>query len=119
MARPRRRRGVRMYPCQPVLFESSEHRGSATLSEVSYSGARLEVEQAGAAVGGELIRINVWPTNHAEPFELTAHVVGVREGGFAVEYEEPGQAICQWVDALQTAESAPPRKPAERSGVVG
>ena len=107
-----------MYPCQPVFFESAEDRGSATLSEVSYSGARLEVEPVGVVVG-ELIHIYVWPTNQAEPFELMAHVVGVREEGFAVEYEEPGQAICQWIDALQTAESAPPRKPAERSGVVG
>ena len=118
MDRPKRRRGARMHPCHPVFFESSKHRGSATLSEVSYSGAWLEVEQAGAVVG-EPIRIYVWPTNHAEPFELAAQIVGVREDGFAVEYEEPGQAICQWIDALETAESSLPRKPAKRSGVVG
>ncbi len=94
MDSPRRRRGARMHPCHPVFFESSKHRGSATLSEASYSGAWLEVEQAGA-------------------------VVGVREDGFAVEYEEPGQAICQWIYALQSAESAPPRKQAERPGAVG
>lgn len=118
MARPKRRRGARMHPRHPVFFESSKHRGSATISEVSYSGARLKVEQAGPVVG-EPIRLYVWPANHAEPFELAARVGGVRESGFAVEYEEPGQAICQWIDALQTAESAPPRKPAERSGVAG
>ena len=38
---------------------------------------------------------------------------------FAVEYEEPGQAICQWIDALQNAESALLRKLAERPGAVG
>jgi hypothetical protein len=54
-----------MHPCHPVFFEGSKHRGSATLSEVSYSGARLEVEQAGAVVA-EPIRICVWPANHAE-----------------------------------------------------
>jgi len=118
MDRPKRRRGARMHPCHPVFFEGSKHRGSATLSEVSYSGAWLEVEQAGAVVG-EPIRIYVWPANHAEPFELAAHIVGVRKDGFAVEYEEPGQAICQWIDALQSAESAPPRKQAERPGAVG
>ncbi len=57
---------------------------------------------------GKPVRIYVWPTNHAEPFELAGHVVGLRDDGFAVEY---GQAIRQWIDALQTAEAA-----GERSG---
>jgi hypothetical protein len=115
MARSQRRRGARIRPLHPVFFESTGHQGSATLAEVSYSGARLQVEQLGPLLG-EPVRIYVWPTNHAEPFELVGHVVGLRDDGFAVEYEKPGQAICQWIDALQTAEAAPPPPAGERSG---
>ena len=117
MARSRRRRGARLRPQHPVFFESPQHRGTATLCEVSYSGARLEVEGPGPRVG-EPIRIYVWPSNHAEPFELAGRVVGLREDGFAVEYDEPGQAICQWIDALTTAESAAPARAAGPAGAA-
>ena len=115
MARLRRRRGARMRRLHPVFFESTGDQGSATLAEVSYSGARLQVEQVGPVLG-EPVRSYVWPTNHAEPFELARHVVGLRDDGFALECEEPGQEICQWIDALQTAEAAPPPPAGERSG---
>ena len=49
MARLRRRRGARMRRLHPVFFESTGDQGSATLAEVSYSGARLQVEQVGPA----------------------------------------------------------------------
>jgi len=107
-----------MRPCQPVFFESAEHSGSATLSEVSYSGARLEVESPGPPVGAS-IRVYVWPPNHAEPFELAGHVVGTREDGFAIEYEEPGQAICQWIDTLRSAEGAESPTPDARRTAMG
>ncbi len=115
MAGSRRRRGARMRLLHPAFFESSGHQGSATLTEVSYSGARLQVEQAGPLLG-EPVRIYVWPTNHAEPFELAGHVVGLRDDGFAVEYAEPGQAICQRIDALRNAEATPAPSAAEPSG---
>ena len=67
------------------------------------------MERAGPGVGDPIL-LCVRPSNHPEPFELAGHVVGLREDGFAVEYEEPGQAIGQWIDALQTAEptASPP-----------
>jgi hypothetical protein len=86
------------------------------LSEVSYSGAMLQAE-APAPVLGESVHILVWPANHAEPFEIAGRVVGVREGGFAVEYEEPGQAICQWIDALTIGDPRAPGAAAKRAGV--
>jgi hypothetical protein len=100
----------------PAFFESSGHRGAATLSEVSYSGAGLQAKNSGLAIG-EPVRILVWPANQAEPFEIAARVVGLSEGGFAVEYEEPGQAICQWIDALHIAEAKPPPTAEAHCGV--
>ena len=107
MIDPRRRRGARTRLEHRAFFESSEHQGSATLTEVSYSGARLQVDRTGPALG-ESVRIYVWPANHPEPFELAGHVVGLRDDGFTVEYQEPGQAICQWIDSLQAAGATPP-----------
>ncbi len=111
----RRRRGARTRLAHRAFFESGKHQGSATLVDVSYSGARLQLEQEGPPVG-ESVRLYVWPPNQPEPFELIGHVVGLRDDGFTVEFEEPGQAICQWIDALQTAEAAPPPPAGERSG---
>jgi hypothetical protein len=84
------------------------------LREASYSGARLEVSDA-RPVLGELARIYVWPASHPEPFELTGTVVGLRDDGFAVEYAEAGQEICQWIDALETAQSIATPSAPERS----
>ena len=103
----RRRRGARTRLAHRAFFESSKHQGAATLTDVSYSGARLQVEQEGLAVG-ESVRIYVWPANHPEPFELAGQVVVLRDDGFTVEFEEPGQAICQRIDALQSSETTPP-----------
>jgi hypothetical protein len=40
-------------------------------------------------------------------------VVGQRKDGFALEFAEAGQELCQWIDALQAA-LATPAMPAER-----
>lgn len=114
MARSRRRRGARIRPQHPAFFETPGHSGSALLAEVSYSGARLEVTGARPAPG-DPARIYVWPANQREPFELSGIVVGVREDGFAVEYEQAGQEICQWIDTLEAAEGIPTPSAPERS----
>jgi hypothetical protein len=86
----------------PAVFESAQHKGPATLCELSYSGARLEVAAARPAVG-EPVHLYVWPANQAEPIELAGRVVGERKDGFAVEFAQTGQELCQWIDALQAA----------------
>ncbi len=48
MARLRRRRGARMRRLHPVFFESTGDQGSATLAEVSYSGAQAPSGTGGA-----------------------------------------------------------------------
>ncbi len=107
MVDSRRRRGARARLTHRAFFESGKHQGSATLVVISYSGARLQVEQEAPPVG-EAVRLYVWPPNQPEPFELVGHVVGLRDDGFTVEFEEPGQAVCQWIDALQISEAPPP-----------
>jgi len=89
----------------PAFFESAHHKGAAILCEVSYSGARVETQGARPSVG-ESVCVYVWPANQAEPVELSGRVVGQRQDGFAVEFEEAGQELCQWIDALQAALAA-------------
>ena len=115
MGRNRKRRGARIQPQHPAFFETPCCSGSALLCEVSYSGARLEVSDA-QPVLGDPARIYVWPANHPEPFELTGTVVGLRDNGFAVEYEEAGQEICQWIDALEAGQNIATPSAPERSG---
>jgi hypothetical protein len=86
----------------PAFFEAAHHRGAAILCEVSYSGARLAVTGARPAVG-EQVSVYVWPANQEEPVPLAGRVVGHRKDGFALEFEEVGQELCQWIDALQAA----------------
>jgi len=94
-----------MQPMHPVFFESDKTKGAAILTEVSYSGARLQL-QTELPARGDSVRIYVWPPNHAEPFELMGHVVSLYDDAFGIEYEEPGQEICQWIDALEAADAA-------------
>lgn len=107
MVDPRRRRGARTRFAHRAFFESVKHQGSATLVDISYSGARLQLEREAPPVG-ESVCIYVWPPNQPEPYELAGHVVGLRDDGFTVEFEEPGQVICQWIDALQISETPSP-----------
>ena len=120
--RSRQRRGARARLRHPVFFETLEGaRGSGMLVELSYSGSLLEAAEPRPAPG-DLVRLYVWPEGQAEPFELSGTVVGRREQGFALAHQNPGQALCQWVDALQaaaggeaeaSAEAAEPAAPAE------
>jgi hypothetical protein len=94
-----------MRTCHPAFFESAHHKGAATLCEVSYSGARLELTGERPSVG-ESVHVYVWPANQTEPVELAGRVVGQRQDGFALEFEQAGQELCQWIDALQAALAA-------------
>ena len=110
----RKRRGVRKRTRFPAFFEAGDHQGPATLCEVSYSGARFETQHA-VPEHRSTVRAYVWPPSQAEPFELVGVVIGKRPDGFAIEFEQPGQQICQWIDALQAeaAASPPQEKPVE------
>lgn len=102
MNRTRRRRGARVRVRHPAFFETPECKGSAVVREISYSGARLEADAPLPPVRAT-VRLYVWPAGQAEPFELVGAVVGQREDGFAVEYEEVGQHTCQMIDLLHAA----------------
>lgn len=99
MPRTRRRRGARMRVRHTAFFEAEDCKGTATLCEISYSGARflsVAIPPEGASV-----HLYIWPLGQAEPLELLGTVVGQRQDGFAVEYENAGQQTCQSVDILR------------------
>lgn len=106
MSRSRTRRGRRIRLRHAVFFETAERSGSATLTEVSYSGARLEADGA-RPTRADRVCLYVWPSSQAEPFEIHGTVASVRSDGFAVEYERAGQELCQWIDALLASGAEP------------
>jgi hypothetical protein len=97
--RARRRRGARMCTRYPAFFESNHSQCPAILCEISYSGAGIEIERGLPAIGAD-VRVYVWSASQSEPFELAGRVVGRRGKQFAMEFEEAGQALCQWIDRL-------------------
>lgn len=105
MNRTRRRRGARVRVRHPAFFETPGYKGTAVVREISYSGARLEADEPLPALRAT-VQLYIWPAGQAEPFVLVGAVVGRREDGFAVEYEEVGQHTCQMIDLLHAAASA-------------
>lgn len=97
MSRSHKRRGQRMKTRLKALYSSEGQSGDAMLTEISYSGARLEC--AGIRPPrGRSVCVYVWLESQDEPFELEGHVAGLRHDGFAIEYEKPGQDVCLMVD---------------------
>ncbi|HEY5657580.1 MAG TPA: PilZ domain-containing protein [Myxococcota bacterium] len=93
-----RRRGTRIKTRFKSLYSAGEREGSAVLAEISYSGARLECTEFRPSLGTRVC-VYVWLPRHAEPFELAGKVARLLDDGFAIEYEKPGQDICNMVDA--------------------
>ncbi len=93
-----KRRGTRIKTRFKSLYAAGDQEGSAILAEISYSGARLEDVEFQPSLGARVC-VYVWLPRHAEPFELVGKVVRQMDGGFAIEYEKPGQDICHMVDA--------------------
>lgn len=102
MARSRKRRGQRIKTRLKALFCTEDQSGDAMLAEISYSGARLEGTSL-QPPRGRSVCLYVWLENQEEPFELIGRVAGHRHDGFAIEYEKPGQDVCQMVDLAAAA----------------
>jgi hypothetical protein len=93
-----RRRGTRIKTAFKSIYSAAREEGSATLAEISYSGARLQNTGLRPAPDTR-VSVYVWLPNQSEPFELVGRVVRHTEDGFAIEYEDPGQNTCHLVDA--------------------
>jgi hypothetical protein len=97
MRHKRTRRGQRIKTRLKTVFSAGSEGGEATLAEISYSGARLSGTPL-RPEHGTSVSVYVWLERQAEPFELVGRVANHREDGFAIEYEKPGQDVCQMVD---------------------
>jgi hypothetical protein len=100
-----KRRGRRIKTRFESFYETDRQEGSAVLSEISYSGALLQETSFQPELGSR-VSVYVWLPNQKEPFELLGQVVRFFGSGFAVEYDEPGQDICNMVDAAAAVVTA-------------
>lgn len=108
--RRRKRRGQRIKTSLKALYSAEGRSGDAMLVEISYSGARL-ANTGFQPPRGAPVCVYVWLESQEEPFELMGRVAGLRPEGFAIEYEKPGQAVCQMVDLAAAAVGSQPESP--------
>lgn len=88
-----------------ALMATGKREGVAVLTDISYSGARLE----GATIQPELgtkvcIYVFVRPVS---PFELEGQVVRVDENGFAIAYQLESADVRSLVDDVAALVCAP------------
>ena len=90
------RRSLRYRAHFDVLISSDGHEGAGVLSEISYSGARLENVSHVPALGSKVtLYIFIQPV---APFEVRGTVARETPGGFAVMYELFDEEIRSLVD---------------------
>ena len=88
------------------LISADSEEGAGVLSEISYSGARLEESSINPPVGSRItLYIFVRPV---APFTLTGQVVRRTENGFAITYELFDAEIRRLVDDVSAMVVAPP-----------
>ena len=72
--------------------------GVAMLSDISYTGARLERSELNPPVGAR-IKVQIFlPSISGVYFELEGDVVRHTTNGFAIQYAWPSPEICRLVD---------------------
>jgi len=100
-----RRRSPRFKTRFDVLLSTGREEGAGTLSEISYSGARLVGSSLRPRLGQQ-IRLYVF-IQPVAPFEITGHVARVTETGFAVDYDLFDPEIRRLVDDVAAIIAAP------------
>ena len=100
------RRGLRFKTRFDALYSAGLEQGTGVLSEVSYSGARLENTSLQPGLGTRVkLYIFVQPVF---PFELEGHVARITDSGFAIHYELFDPKIRRLVDDLCALVAASP-----------
>jgi len=100
-----RRRSVRFQTHFDALISSTGEEGAGVLTEISYSGAKIEQASTKPAEGTKLVLyVFVQPV---APFEIHGHVARVTEKGFAVMYELFDPEIRRLVDDVSAIVSGP------------
>lgn len=100
------RRSPRFKTRFDALISAGTGEGAGVLSEISYSGARLDEASVKPEVGTPVtLYIFIQPV---APFELRGHVVRITENGFAVNYELFDEEIRRLVDDVSAIVTDPP-----------
>ena len=87
-----------------VVYASGRHEGDGELTEISYSGARIEGASLRPTEGTQVtLYIFIQPI---APFEIRGRVVRRTESGFAVDYELFDPKIRRLVDDVSAIVAA-------------
>ena len=100
-----KRRNPRFRTRFDALYSLGSEEGSGVLTDLSYSGARLENATL-APEPGTKVRLFIF-IQPIQPFELIGHVVRHTEDGFAVEVDVPDPEIQHLVDDVRAIVTAP------------
>ena len=95
---PDSRKDTRFKTRFDALFASGRVEGAGVLTDLSYSGARVEGASLCPPVGTR-VRLYVF-IQPVSPFELIGHVVRATESGFAIAYEVSDPDLRDLVDDI-------------------
>ena len=91
-----KRRDLRFKTRFDALYSTGPVEGAGILSDLSYSGARLESASLWPGVGTE-VRLYVF-VHPVAPFELIGRIVRRTDSGFAIEYDVNDPEVRRVVD---------------------
>ena len=99
-----RRRSLRFTARFDTLISADSVEGAGVLTEISYSGARIDEVSTQPPVGTKVsLYVFIQPV---APFELHGHVARITESGFAVMYELFDPDVRQLVDDVSAIVSS-------------
>jgi hypothetical protein len=91
-----RRRHLRLKIHFDTLYSAGQQEGAGVLTEISYTGARIE-EVVNPPKEGTLVRFYIF-IQPVTPFEVAGHVAWASENGFAIHYDNFDDDIRRLVD---------------------
>jgi len=91
-----RRRHLRLNIRFDTLYSTGATEGSGVLTEISYTGARIE-NVMNPPKEGTLVRIYIF-VQPVAPFEIAGHVARVDGDGFAIHYDNFDDDLRRFVD---------------------
>jgi len=100
------RRSLRFKTQFDALYSAGSEEGTGVLSEISYSGARLDNTSLQPGLGTR-VKLYVF-VRPVLPFELEGHVARITDSGFAIQYELFDPEIRRLIDDLCALVATPP-----------
>jgi len=99
------RKDVRFKTRFDVLYSSGPSEGAGVLTDLSYSGARLEQASLRPEIGTP-VRLYVF-VQPVAPFHLEGHVIRHTGTGFAIRYDMDDPDVSRLVDDVSAIVAAP------------